>query len=528
MTNYKRFAAILAAALLLTGCAQNPESSVIVRKDMENVIREAQETGEQKVDAAQLQTAGAQRYTADFENESFRVRVHADAELDVPETDRLSLLRVKQRRFTQADCDNVRAALMGDVPLCDAVQVNQIVPRARLEEGLSGARQNLVQEQQKFADDPAYAEAMLQAAKENGIADSAEAYFAEMQQKINDLQAEYESAPVTVDYSAYPHDGQLVHNADMIAQEQDAQHGFWHSYCRDMPDGDTLWVISQDAKSLLHVQNSDNYSNTVMFSRSPAGYCNLGSYLIELPPLDTLSEGAANLDVIEGETCTLSLADAQAQAETVLRAIGAEDFVCCAETECSYPEMLQVLASTNGAEDSHSYARPCRVLRYCRAVGGVPIEQNSGTKAAEGSERDAYKQKYWPAEMIEFRINDSGIIRFQWNAPLEITEKVVDNAAMKPFAEIADIFSSMMPMTAANSVPEARTAVTIDRVTLNYSRISEKDSFDTGLIVPIWAFIGKRYTDTDDGYVFDKENFTGVQMALNAIDGSVIVADLGY
>ena len=207
MTQHRKFAAILAAALLLTGCAQNPESSVIVRKDMEKVIREAQETGEQKVDAAQMQTAGTQRYTADFENASLRVRVHADAEMEIPQTDRLSLLRVRQRRFTQADCDNVRAALMGDAPLCDAVQVNQIVPRARLEEGLAAARQDLVQEQQKFADDPAYAEAMLEAAKENGIADSAEAYFAQKQQEINDLQAEYESAPVTVDYSAYPHDG---------------------------------------------------------------------------------------------------------------------------------------------------------------------------------------------------------------------------------------------------------------------------------------------------------------------------------
>ena len=116
-----------------------------------------------------------------------------------------------------------------------------------------------------------------------------------------------------------------------------------------------------------------------------------------------------------------------------------------------------------------------------------------------------------------------GIVWLDWNAPVEITETVVDKTAMKPFSEICGIFERMMPMIAAppeqSDIP---TEINIDRVTLSYSRISEKDSFDTGLIVPVWGFIG---TQKSYNYL---EKTPGVQLAVNAIDGSVIDSALGY
>ena len=59
-------------------------------------------------------------------------------------------------------------------------------------------------------------------------------------------------------------------------------------------------------------------------------------------------------------------------------------------------------------------------------------------------------------------------------------------------------------------------------MTLSYSRISEKDRFDSGLIVPVWGFIG----ECKNGTYLEKQR--GVQMAINAIDGSVIDSALGY
>ena len=86
----------------------------------------------------------------------------------------------------------------------------------------------------------------------------------------------------------------------------------------------------------------------------------------------------------------------------------------------------------------------------------------------------------------------------------------------------------MMPMTGASNDPEnLGKEINIDRVTLTYSRISEKDSFDTGLVVPVWGFRG---TSKDflvsEGYGMNPTYST--QMAINAIDGSVIDSILGY
>ena len=112
---------------------------------------------------------------------------------------------------------------------------------------------------------------------------------------------------------------------------------------------------------------------------------------------------------------------------------------------------------------------------------------------------------------------------FDYHAPLEITETVVEGAALKTFEDVKSTFEKMLPVTLAQT-EESRIAA-IDRVRLSYSRISEKDSFDTGLIVPVWSFEG-RATAYSEGYPVYEQS--GTLLAVNAIDGSVIDADLGY
>lgn len=511
----KQIFAAAFALLLLAGCAENPDSDIIIHKDMEKLIDEAQQTDESKAEVADLQQND--RYTADFENESLRVSVHADAEVEIPAIDKLSMYRVQQRRFTQEDCDRVRAALMGNAPLTDCTQLLQIRTKAQLEEMIAEHRQMLAGEEQRIANDPDYAELV----KKNN-ADSLE----DRQRCIDELQAEYEAAPDSINYATYASDGKLEKNADRIAQEQN-ENGFWHGYCRDIPDGDTLWVCSQDGTAMLHTQNTDDYSNVMWFSRSPVGYENCGVYIAELRPMNELSKGADHCDPLPGETANLSREDAEAQAAEFLAKIGAEDFICREGEMLTAVETLTVQKHTDFREKEHSYARTYWVLRYYRSVGGAPVEQPSGTKKSEGSQKDEYREKMWPAEVIELRINDSGIVRMQWSAPLEITETVVENAAVKPFDEITAACETMLPMTASNTVSDLQTDIEINRVELSYSRISEKDDFDKGLIVPVWAFYGSRKVTGED-YYDQHLSFTGVQLALNAIDGSVIDAELGY
>lgn len=71
---------------------------------------------------------------------------------------------------------------------------------------------------------------------------------------------------------------------------------------------------------------------------------------------------------------------------------------------------------------------------------------------------------------------------------------------MKNFDEVKDIFEQMaITMNAVNSeeASDGNVTIDIDSVKLRYTRISEKDSFDTGLLVPVWDFIGTKQTNMD-------------------------------
>ena len=109
--------------------------------------------------------------------------------------------------------------------------------------------------------------------------------------------------------------------------------------------------------------------------------------------------------------------------------------------------------------------------------------------------------------------------------PIEASNVSDERLFLLPFDEVKDIFEQMaITMNAVNSeeASDGNVTIDIDSVKLRYTRISEKDSFDTGLLVPVWDFIG---TKTDQ-YGYEVQN--AVIMSINAIDGSVIDRSLGY
>ena len=222
---------------------------------------------------------------------------------------------------------------------------------------------------------------------------------------------------------------------------------------------------------------------------------------------------------IPNDSAALSQADAQKQAEDFLHKVGLDDF--------AYSEGGKYQVSLDlRTKDGNNYIQTCYVLHYYRCFDGVMLDQASGSKFAEDWEGGSYRKQEWGGETVEFMINDTGIVGFSWNTPLEIMETVVDHAALQPFETVRDTFEKMMPMTGATQDPEHIGAdISIDRVTLTYSRISEKDSFDTGLVVPVWGFRGTR-KEVYEGYGMNPTYST--QMAINAIDGSVIDSVLGY
>ena len=123
-------------------------------------------------------------------------------------------------------------------------------------------------------------------------------------------------------------------------------------------------------------------------------------------------------------------------------------------------------------------------------------------------------------------INDTGIVGFYYICPIEVTDTVVEDTQLKSFDEIKSIFEEMIIIKYGTEDKSCWEALRVDNVVLRYIRISEADNFDSGLLVPVWDFIGLRGTGQDSEVSYMDSQRT--LMSINAIDGSIIDYELGY
>lgn len=151
------------------------------------------------------------------------------------------------------------------------------------------------------------------------------------------------------------------------------------------------------------------------------------------------------------------------------------------------------------------------------------VDNGTDMKHSEGCDGNEYRKNSWGNEEILVYVNDDGIVGFDYNYPMEIVETVVDKTQMKSFEDIQSIFEEMVAIKHATEW--GHNTIQIDRVELRYYRISEADNFETGLLVPVWDFIGtKTFEGNANDVIIDNDSV----LKINAIDGTVIDEELGY
>lgn len=519
----------LCAGLVLgcAGCQEDPEGSIVKHKDMDKLISQAAGSQAGRQDVVDLQADVAENYEsyqAELADESLDVQISVDAQVQVPDVDKLSIYRVQQKKIDQELVDKVVAEFMPGETLYDG-GVLSARTRREVEADIEYFRQDLARMEADMRESGEYTE--------EAIEDQIQAYQFDMEH----LQEEYENAPDTIEWSAWPGDSQIKPLEDPTYMEEGV-----HA----VTDG------SDGLYKALYVQNSSGYSNKLVYGCNPAGCTNNGGlyvsqtyfrgyqnpYMVSTEKTvdaywqekgleghvlnDFNVDDNTTFEPAPGWTCDLTQEEAQAQAEALLEKLGFEDFSLGDGALCSETLSL-VNPEARGEKESIPFAT-YYILQYYRDIDGVLLTQSSGVKYQDGwTDEGVFRKELWPGECIEFRINDSGIVGFSVLAPVEVTETVVEGAALMPFDEVKGTFESMAAMVRAREYEQV--AGEVDKVQLSYSRISEKDSFDTGLIVPVWSFEGK-----EDYYMNERldGSWAGPLMAINAVDGSVIDAELGY
>lgn len=157
MRKYKRIASIFVAATLtaslFAGCQKSPEKEIVSNKDMDNMIEQAQDTQSSTTEVAEV-AKDYDTYQTDIKDDSLHVTVHADAQVDIPDTSQLSIFRVKQMQFDQAFLDQVRTTLFGEQTLYDGTCLSQLT-KADYESEIQAGKDDIaeIQNNNLYSDD---------------------------------------------------------------------------------------------------------------------------------------------------------------------------------------------------------------------------------------------------------------------------------------------------------------------------------------------------------------------------------------
>lgn len=510
----KLAAALIAVTILgMTGCQKNPDSSIVKNKDFDNMIDSAQDTESGTSNVAEM-AGNYDTYKTTLKDDTLGVTVDVDAKVDIPDADKMSVIRVQQKEIEQELLDKVIDTLLATDKLYDGSALGK------------KTKKSIEQEIQMWKD-------QLAAAEQDMDPEDFESYKQEVQKSINDLESEYETAPADVTLTEHPSDGRLhtvqeylqqdPDNDYYLGQEQMNENGTFYYGLNDGADGTYV---------SLYVQNNADYGNCLRYRRSKTGYMKVDSVAVgsrmkdetlglwkaseEPSEEDILIADIGDLKEIEDETADLSMEDARQQADNLLKKLDLSDYAY------SDGDLYCEVTDTTNWEEEVGYRKEY-IFQYFRSVNGVLTDNYGSSKLTDEWQGDTYQKQEWPPERVVVYVNDDGIIGLDYMAPLKTTETVVDRAGMKTFDEVKDIFEQMIVVTQA--MDGVKVDIKVDRIVLRYMRISEENSFDTGLLVPVWDFMGTRSEDYDG-----TKRDTGYNslLTINAIDGSVIDKELGY
>lgn len=514
----KRLAWIMAGALMVTlsGCAGNPEESVVKEKNMDKMLQQAQATDHaNSYEEVKEEMKQYESYQKKFKDKNLHVTVNVDAKVEVPGVDKLSVYRVRAKKIKQEFLDRVRTALTPDT--------------VYYEGNKSNARTKAVIAQEINE----HKEWIRQAKKENP--EQVEEY----EQSLADLEKEYKTAPAKVELTDYPTDNKIKNIEDLYESDKDDT---FYSWLYDLhKDGQVFYGVSDGGDGNFHqlfMQNSDDYGNCLRYESGKNGYAEQHIYSAfvdsDIPFIVPKEEGKepnfsdygkgiemegdANVQCVDNEPLTLTETDAEQKVTALLKQLGLEEYQC-------YDKGVYAQLIKQGDDGSQQYRNIYRFL-CLRKLDDVFVSNLAGYKMTDGFQGGQHVKKVWGNEGIAVAVNDSGIVGFHYLSPLSVDETVVETSRVKPFREIRDTFEKMVvienaPDSAEGEGETQNVSVEVTDVRLIYTRISEKDSFDTGLVVPVWNFEG---TVTDEYGTQNK----GTVLSINAIDGSVINQELGY
>jgi hypothetical protein len=496
---------MILVTVFLAGCQPTPETDIVVQKDLEQMIDMAQATVSPEIEKQSLVTRYAIKEHIDNEmtEADGKLVIHIDADVRVPDTDIVSIVRVKPGKFSQETVTSLFTLLCGDTPM---YQTRDVYTKAEIDAAIVRCRE-------------------LQSENPGTGRD----YEAEIARYVD----QYESAPEVIE--EIPSDGTLEENA--IYADSETQEGFLgnntmleaRSVSSDMfwEKGKLFYVWNySDQTEPVEVVINDPYEGTDREITMDPSYSAYMTYVDYDRDFEWSYEGMRYVGADDA-------VPEEAQPYLSTTPMGAKEIAERFFTEAQIPfcvqDILLIGSDTpeNIGEVKYAYRLEC--VRQVSRVNSA-VAQGSGS----GGDGDA-TMPYWPYEHMMMYVDNDGIYQLDWTAPYEIADTVVENANLLPFSDIENTFFEMMKVTCE---PEAHNelvnsiTINVNRVELQLYRISEQNHNESGLLVPVWCFYGSKTVDEqvqNEGMMHDWESGTPLCfLIVNAVDGTIINSDEGY
>lgn len=429
---------LVLATAMLAGCQRTPDEPIVIGKDYEQMMEQAQ-GGHPTDDPIAEQIGAVDRYTLDspLKNAVGNLEVSVDAAVVVPDSSKMTTAKVTRHSFTLEECTKYIQVLFNG------------------QKTYSG---------QLSIDKPALLEtlAKLQTQLQDAIANGDEKLQDLIEAKISSVEAELASlgegdglveTPVAFTINADNYNEEKMH---LVSDGSDGV------YRR-------IWIKNHDAfrsYELRYNMSKDGYPEiSEIYSMELESELHFGTEMIGDPNLLP--------DLTKSEE------DAISDANQMLSDLGIRDF--------SAKNVDIIFGKINGK------VQKAYRISFTRAINGVSFNYNYTDLQSDVAVDDGKggKAPVWGTEKVTFIITDEGVVQFEMLNPLDVNEIVTEYTNMKNFESIMDIFKRMILIVHAN-VPEGEVrTIEIKRIELGLVRILEPNTMDTGAVVPVWDFYGE-------------------------------------
>lgn len=486
----KQLLCILLAAVLLagsfTGCAKSAPAGEPIPETQE-ATAQAPEPGA----LASYKTPA--RFTGDWTGLEDTFFVHADAEIILPDTDRMPKAAVHPRAFTQEDADKIMAVFLKGNDFYEEPAPNKEYLSEELAHYEAIARGEIPYEHDGTIDRvPGIIEGLKESIKT--APNAGERFPAE---KIFHLR-EYPEGTTGVRYDWQEIQGYAQVDGRNI-----------HCYFGKPDD-----PVGKFAESFVKVWEEG-------YGEANGPNC---------------SRGLRELDTKEKPSIDPGFPEAQAKklAGKLLEELDITGFTLDSITPITF----------GGRQLDHGWYKMAHDptgetgydLLYVRKIGGGSLTRTTGDGSA--SEENSPYEGSWPDERLRIQVRDDRVVWFEWSEPYTEPEIVEENVSLMPFKDIQAVFAKMifvknhywLEANKANGFDTIQN-INVDKVQLTLMRTRPKDSFSEGTIIPVWDFWAETSAHAADEEYRDlvyEGSYYEVVLSINAIDGTVVDRELGY